>query len=296
MLEKLTIVVNCTDRKSAAPAPHLRIGSLPSGDNATRFEVWRQRIAAAESQISLLNLYQGEAWQQVRGLADDARTAGFTVQLLVASAGLGLRDVSTCAPAYAATFATGHADSVASGTPNLRDWWRRLRSLDSTKSLSQDSNDRVLLVLSETYARSMDDDLVRLAQRGGDLLLVGGARCIEGLPRLPADRSLRADLGGTASSVSIRMARRWMQRHRGSFLHDAKAATQWTRWASSVALVERYDRAPMTDVEISRLIEQIVVDDPAISATRALRLLRDSGVACEQKRFGHLFRGLAASK
>lgn len=293
-MHKLTIVVNCTDRKSAAPAPRLRVGSLPPGDNAARFETWHQRVATAEPQVALIDLYQGEAWQQVRGLAADARRAGYTVQLLVASAGLGLRDVSTRAPAYAATFSAGHADSVASGTPNLRDWWQRLGSLDFTKSLSQDSNDRVLVVLSETYARCMDDDLVCLAQRGGDLLLVGGARSIEGLPRLPSDRSLRANLGGTASSVTIRMARRWLQCHSGSALHDAKALAKWTTWASSVALVERYDRAPMTDADISALIKRIVVDDPAISASRALRLLRDGGIACEQKRFGDLFRRQAA--
>ena len=295
-MPKLTIVVNCTDRKSVAPAPHLRIGSLPRGDTATRFQAWRRRVAGAQPHGRLLDLYQGEAWQQVRGLADDARTAGHDVRLLVASAGLGLRDVSTRAPAYAATFATGHADSVASGTQNLRDWWGHLGSLESSMSLVQDVGDRVLLVLSETYARSMDDDLERLARRGGDLLLVGGARHIDGLPRLPADGSLRASLGGTASSVSIRMARRWLQRSNGSALYDARAASEWTTWARSVAQIESYDRTPMTDDEISALIDQIILDDPTISATRALRRIRDDGVACEQKRFGGLFRALVATR
>jgi hypothetical protein len=295
-MPKLTIVVNCTDRKSAAPAPHLRIGSLAPGNTATRFQAWRQRVAGATPHGRLLDLYRGEAWQQVRGLADDARTAGHDVRLLVASAGLGLRDVSTRAPAYAATFATGHADSVASGTPNLRDWWGYLGSLESSMSLVQDVGDRVLLVLSETYARSMDDDLERLARRGGDLLLVGGSRHIDALPRLPADGSLRASLGGTASSVSIRMARRWLQRSNGSALYDARAASEWTTWARSVAQIESYDRTPMTDDEISGLIDQIILDDPTISATRALRRIRDDGVACEQKRFGGLFRALVATR
>jgi hypothetical protein len=295
-MRKLTIVVNCTDRKSVAPAPHLRIGSLQPGNIATRFQAWRQRVAGAQPHGRLLDLYRGEAWQQVRGLVDDARTAGHDVRLLVASAGLGLRDVSTRAPAYAATFATGHADSVASGTPNLRDWWGYLGSLESSMSLAQDVGDRVLLVLSETYARSMDDDLERLARRGGDLLLVGGARHIDALPRLPAAGSLRASLGGTASSVSIRMARRWLQRSNGSALYDARAASEWTTWARSVAQIESYDRTPMTDDEISGLIDQIILDDPTISATRALRRIRDDGVACEQKRFGGLFRALVATR
>jgi hypothetical protein len=237
-----------------------------------------------------MDLYQGEAWQQVRGLEDDAQAAGYNVQTMVASAGLGLRDVSSRATGYAATFAGGHADSVASGATALRDWWRRLTSLSSAKSLVTDTGDRVVLVLSETYARSMDDDLVRLANRGGDLLLVGGARDVDGLPRLPANAALRACLGGTVSSVGLRMARRWMRERTGAELHNSSDAEAWSHWASSVAQVERFDRAPMTDRQIADLIDKVLDDDPGLSATRALRLLRDGGVACEQKRFGSLFR------
>jgi hypothetical protein len=292
---KLTIVVNCTDRKSVAPAPTLRISSLPKGDTATRFEAWRRRVESTEPQVQLFDLYQGEAWQQVRGLANDAQAVGYTVQMMVASAGLGLRDVSAKAAPYAATFAGGQADSVASGVQNLRDWWRRLGTLESTRSLVSDANDRVLLVLSETYARAMDDDLVRLANRGGDLLLVGGARDIDGLPRLPADRSLRASLGGTASSVSIRMARRWLEKHTATNLYGSNDAKAWSRWARAASQVEIYDRAPMTDAEITKLIHNLLAGEPNLSATRALRRIRDAGVACEQKRFGALFRTVATT-
>lgn len=294
-MPKLTIVVNCTDRKSVAPAPTLRIGSLPKGDIKTRFGVWRRRVERARPRVQLLDLYQGEAWQQVRGLASDAHAVGYTVQMMVASAGLGLRDVSVEAAPYAATFAGGHVDSVASGGQNLRDWWRRLGTLESTRSLASDANDRVLLVLSETYARTMDDDLVHLANRGGDLLLVGGARDIDGLPRLPADRSLRANLGGTASSVSIRMARRWLQKRTGTELYGSRDAKAWSRWAKTVSQVETYNRAPMADAEITRLVHSLLATDPSLSATRALRRVRDAGIACEQKRFGSLFRAAAAT-
>ncbi len=261
-----------------------------------RFTAWRQRLEKAKPKVRLVDLYQGEAWQQARGLVGDAQSAGYTVQTMVASAGLGLRDVSTKASAYAATFSGGHVDSVASDTAGLRDWWRRLDSLDSINSLVDDTDDRVLLVLSEAYARSMDDDLVRLARRGGDLLLVGGARDIDGLPRLPANRSLRANLGGTASSVSLRMARRWLKCRTGSNLYRSTDEIAWSKWAGSVGHVESYDRTPMTDAQITALIDRLLAERPNLSATRALRQIRDDGIACEQKRFGDLFRARAAMR
>src|SRR4051794_882233 len=47
-MRKLTIVVNCTDRKSIRPVPALRIRSLPPGDDLTRFGHWRRRVEDAE--------------------------------------------------------------------------------------------------------------------------------------------------------------------------------------------------------------------------------------------------------
>lgn len=289
-MTKLTIVANCTDRKSVRPHPLLRVGSIPTRDSGARFAVWRQRVEESPQRVPLHDLYQGEAWQQVRGLTNDARAAGYDVETLVASAGLGLRDVTTAACSYAATFSGGHEDTVASGATESRQWWKRLGALSGSKSLADDAHDRVLLVLSESYARSMDEDLVRLANRGGDLLLVGGARDVDGVPRLPANRSLRSALGGTVSSVSIRMARRWMQRRTGTDLYCSGDAESWSQWAATAQQFEQFNRTPMTDGQMVNLIDELLISDPHLSASRALRLVRDGGIACEQKRFGAIFR------
>lgn len=290
-MEKLTIVVNCTDRKSQVPTPDLRLRSLPPGDVDARFDAWHRRVETAQETLRLIDLYQGDAWQQVRGLASDAANDTTDVTLLVASAGLGLRDVlHTRGPAYAATFAGGHLDSVAADPVQKRHWWRRLSALPAITNLSETVDQRVLLVLSETYARAMDDDLVALAARGGDLLLVGGARSIAGLPRLAADGSLRRELGGTRSSLTLRMARAWLARRSTSALHSVSAEAAWVRWSRSKAHIEHYGRSPMTDEQLSRLIRRLKGADPDLSATRALRQVRDAGIACEQKRFGQLFR------
>ncbi len=293
-MAKLTIVVNCTERKSQTPQPQLQARSLPQGSVGKRVQQWRRRVDDTVPSSALIDLYQGEAWQQVRGLADDATHLGFTVRLLVASAGLGLRDANSKAPAYAATFAGGHHDTVTPPGPASQVWWKALEEFDESDSLANTADDRVLLVLSENYARAMHDDLEELAARGGDLLLVGGAKAVEGLARLPADMGLRREVGGTASSITLRMARRWLAQRKSDDLYHPQDARRWSRWAASVSNLERYDRQPISDAEVRAHVVRLKATDPSLSATRALRILRDAGIACEQKRFGRLFRTTGA--
>ncbi len=289
-MAKLTLVVNCTERKSQTPQSQLHARSLPQDSVENRVRQWRSRVDAAVPSSALIDLYQGEAWQQVRGLADDAANLGFKVRLLVASAGLGLRDANSKAPAYAATFAGGHHDTVTPPGPASQVWWKALEEFDDSDSLAKTADDRVLLVLSENYARAMRSDLEELAVRGGDLLLVGGAKTVEGLPRLPADMGLRHQVGGTASSITLRIARLWLARRKSNDIYHPNDAHRWSRWADSVSQLERYDRKAASDSELRALIVRLKANDPSLSATRALRSIRDAGIACEQKRFGELFR------
>ncbi|MFD4292861.1 hypothetical protein ACFWPA_08570 [Rhodococcus sp. NPDC058505] len=291
-MRQLTLVVNCTDRKSVRPHPLLQVRSLAAGDGDSRFIEWADRLSTVPADVELRTLYQGEAWVQATGLARDAATAGFDVTLLVASAGLGLRSCATRAAAYSATFASGQDDTVAAGSSGIRDWWHRLEALPASLKLTDVAGKRTLLVLSENYARALETDLEALGRRGGDLLLVGGARDIAGIPRLASDRALRAHLGGTASSVSLRMARSWLALRESNELYCAADDERWQSWASAVRVEERYDRMPLRDNEVTELIEELLTHDPTLSATRALRRLRDAGVACEQKRFGRLFKAV----
>lgn len=295
-MAKLTIVVNCTERKSQTPIPQLQARSLPQGSLKDRICQWQHRVRNAAPSSALIDLYQGEAWQQARGLAHDAVNHGFKVRLLIASAGLGLRDANSKGPAYAATFAGGHQDTVTAPGPGSQVWWKALEEFDDSDSLAETADDRVLLVLSENYARAMHGDLEELATRGGDLLLVGGAKTVEGLPRLPADMGLRREVGGTASSITLRIARLWLARRTSGDIYHPNDARRWSRWAASVSQLERYDRTPASDSELRVLIARLKEADPSLSATRALRSIRDAGVACEQKRFGELFRTTGAPR
>lgn len=290
-MRKLTIVVTCTDRKSLPVESHLRVRSLPDGSIAERGTAWRRRHRRYAPTRELVDLYQGESWSQARQLVQDAASLGFTPRVLVASAGLGLRTVDgPPAPAYGATFAARQADSVAADRNGTRSWWKRLQALPNALDPDVELRGRLMLVLSEPYAIAMHDDLVALARRSSNALMFGGDREVDGLPRFASDAALRHALGGTRSSLNLRMARKWLAQLDSADLNDVRARHRWDRWAREVRTPELYDRVRQSDDAILEHIANLTTSDPSISRTRALRILRDSGFACEQRRFAMLFQ------
>jgi hypothetical protein len=219
-----------------------------------------------------------------------AQQAGFTPRLLVASAGLGLRDARSLAPAYAATFAFRQQDSVGETTADMRGWWRTLRAAPGALDPDKELQGRLLLVLSHAYGTAMSADLEALGRRGDDVLLIGGAADVPGITRLPADRGLRSALGGTATGLTMRMAQHWLGGLTRPSLTCAMRMEEWRNWADEVRRDESWARQPLDDREVLQFIREARAGNPGMSRTRALRILRDSGKACEQSRFAVLYR------
>lgn len=288
MDEKLTIIVTCTDGKTVTPEPHLRVRDLPVGSCAERAGEWLARVRDAAPVAELRQLYKGDQWQRSMSLLAVAAGCGFKVQLLVASAGLGLRAADERAPSYAATFARGRADSVARAESGSADWWQQLHEGGSPVAQLQG---RVLLVLSDSYARALASDICDLAVSGGEVALVGGRVDVAGVIRIPSDAGLRAALGGATSSLNPRMAAQFL-RCAGQPRNwlDTGHLRAWSDWVAANIKVERFSRTPASDAVISDWVFETRRADAKISATRALRLFRDSGLACEQARFAQLFR------
>lgn len=290
MSEKLTIVVTCTARKLGVATPDLHMRNLPEVSLPERADIWTARVRDAVDKRPLETLYKGEQWTTSKKMASAAAARGFEVSLLVVSAGLGLKRAADVAPAYGATFARGHEDSVARTASESRLWWSEMTLREEPGSPSLARSDKVLLVLSELYADALDADLRSLAARGVDALVVGGARDIDGLPRLRPRLELRRALGGTAISLNTRMAARWLElMDPGQPLAAPQTRDSFNDWAGQVAVVEKHERAPLSDDDVRHHVRLLRDRDPSISATRALRDLRGSGRACEQKRFHRLF-------
>ncbi|GAA1541636.1 hypothetical protein [Kribbella lupini] len=288
MPKQLTIVVTCTDRKALSRAPRHEVRHLPDVALEVRARMWVDLVSAATDTRPLARLYQGEAWHQVSKLEAEVAAKGFVPRTLVASAGLGLRSVQSEAPAYSATFALGHLDSVGLDRSQNQMWWERIRSSRLADDLDDPFAGPTLLVLSETYASAMARELESLEARE-DVLVFGGMSGLLEEQRFPSDLGLRSALGGTAISLNLRMATMWLQRQTTVKFDAERNRTEWDAWAESVRKSTVYNRQPVDDAAVAAWIRMVRESRPDLSKTVALRMLRDSGVACEQRRFGALF-------
>jgi len=288
MRQKLTLVVTCTDRKSMSVAHDLRLRSLADTPRSDRLDLWISRLKRPAPMRPLRLLYQGDKWTQVDRLERAADFAGFNPEVLVASAGLGLRWVDGMAPAYGATFSDRHPDSVPGDVHEKRWWWQQLNDMSASAPLLSTLTGPILFVLSEQYSRVLAPEISRLSDRH-DVLVVGGSRDVPEHMRLPADRGLRQTLGGTATSLNVRTAVAWLERLDGPTLVSDEVRASWASWAESARRTEVYNRQPLSDEGVMDFIRHLREGEPTMSKTRALRQLRDSGLACEQHRFGDLF-------
>ncbi|MFD3536065.1 hypothetical protein [Streptomyces sp. NPDC058664] len=180
---------------------------------------------------------------------------------------------------------------MASSSSEAADWWDHLQRSEETTTLSRlaaQHGGRILLVLSETYAQAMHRDLTTLAAQGSDTVLIGGARDIDGITRIPANAGLRRTLGGTLTSLNTRTAAAWLDHCTPGSLLTPAAVDRWNTWVKQTARPEHYTRKPMTDDEVIAFIKEKRALHPTASRTRLLRMLRDADKACEQKRFAAL--------
>lgn len=199
----VNLVVACTDKKSARPAPELKLrGYRGLVDMHERVRTWVAALRKNGAPLrAAADLYVGDHWQVAKAIRDTP-PHGVTPRLWVMSAGYGLIDAGTPVRAYSATFATGHVDSVVTraetgsvGTVSRRWWdvltseWGRVsstgagRTISSAVAVTQRSLAEIaelypatpmLIVGSAAYISAVAEDLLAAATalRSPELLSV----------------------------------------------------------------------------------------------------------------------------
>jgi hypothetical protein len=295
------VIVTCTNRKTLPVPPELRLDSIRAHGIAQRARQWAARLAGAGSAllIAAQDLYAGEHWMIARGLPGLA--AHTRTYLWVCSAGYGLIPACALIRPYAATF-SGRPDRVPGGGEGARQWWHALADWEgpapgqprSITSLTvADPSACFLLALSASYLDACRDDIAaavgQLTDPDGLILISAGARFggAVGAAMVPTDARLQAFLGGTRQALNARIAAHLVTT---GITGRAEATRYMSQLLARQPPVIRYERKKLSDEEVTEMIVSQLAHVPGASASRLLRELRDGGYACEQTRFGHLYR------
>lgn len=305
---RVHLVVTCANRKTRpVPAP-LHFRSVRGRSILARADAWITRLEESDTEpVPARDLYAGEHWHTVRQLHRTAGVAGIDATVWICSAGYGLVDYDTLVRPYAATFTGQHADTVAATPAQRGAWWAALANWPGPRPgaprsyaalAERDPEATILLALSKPYLTACHDDLLAAAKRltyPDRLAVVSvGARSAGLLTEhlLPADARLQAVLGGTRQSVNVRLLTHLLAHSAAPRLDRAHLAAMACTMLDSAPDLVRYDRAARTDAQVAEFIRARLVADPRLSASRLLREYRDAGNACEQSRFGAIYRTL----
>jgi hypothetical protein len=301
------IVASCTDRKLLLVPTDLRMRTVRARRPDDLFKAWWDALDGHDSRtVPAIDLYAGHHWAVVRDLTRTARAAGVDARLWVTSAGYGLVPEDAPLHAYAATFTPDHPDAVTErGDDAARRWWHALgrrpgpnraapRTLSDLVAVSPGT--KLLVVASPRYLHAMADDLLEATSAlrdRDDLIIVSGSPgpAHEELRGnwIPSVASLRADVRGTTHSLQGRIARRILEEAPRYGLGASAIRARFVELARNAPPPPQYERAPQDDEAVRRFVAKELRNNPAATHTRLLRILRDSGRACEQARFKQLF-------
>jgi hypothetical protein len=307
----VNLVVSCSNRKRYETAPGLAAHKLAGSDVERRLKTWKERLETVQAQkYPAQELYMGEHWSVARDIPPEAKSQGWEVRLWICSAGYGLIQPGTRIKSYQATFAAGTRDYVVPGARDngaAQEWWTGAcsytflgeRSFPRSFAALALAYPRTPLIvaLSADYLNAVEHDLLKVLEhrffhRYLSIISCGlriNHRCWKH-NRLPCDGRLSAALGGTLTSLNARVAR---------FLFSLPADSEPTvdHWSAKLGLIEgqtrvSQSREPQSDVEVARFIESRLKTSPLASKTRLIEEFRAAGRACEQKRFGELYKRL----
>jgi hypothetical protein len=144
----------------------------------------------------------------------------------------------------------------------------------------------------------MGPDLEAAGRTVGDRLVVISSADADAEPALaehlvPSEARLLPVVGGSLPSLHARVARDIVIRTRTLGLRAAELRSCYRRLIEGSSYSGMPQRDAAKDAEVVAFIRRIVKQKPGLHCTPALRMWRDGGRACEQKRFKRLFHEVA---
>ena len=273
------------------------------GSVCQRFYWWKKAIEKQTPATTVRDCYAGDAWSQAIAAEKVSPTKN---QLWVLSAGLGLLSANQTIPNYSATFVNNDLDSVASDHLGKIDWWnmlvgwrRELTGIGCIADLAAANSQSVFIIaVSSTYLAVIKNDLVsargELSSPDNLLVISAGTRRLPalGASLLPIDAKFENFVGGARATLNARMLRHIVEKYKSRRISATQVSEYLSIVATNLLKPRSFERLPLNDKQIATFIRKQSELIPRSSASALLRILRDGGSACEQKRFHRIYKSI----
>ena len=309
---QINVFVICTMTKRFLGTGNVLLREVGGASISERFSGWVTRVQQSHSPVlPAIDTYSGGHWSVVRSLSSSILTSQAPARLWIVSAGYGLISPADEIIPYGATFSPGQPDSISAGlassaAESSEAWWGMLsqwrppsfpidapRSVGDVISLTPGAAN--LLILTPDYFRALRSDLRQTLKIIPDpeklIILTSDDRSPGELARntIRIDARLRFHLVGPCSALGIKTARAVLTELEGKPVTVDSFRAALEDLVARYGVEEIYDRQPQADDQVISYIKEELTQSATQSASNLLRKFRDSGRACERKRFQKLF-------
>lgn len=296
----INIISSCTNGKKHPPLKKLKIANIESSlylDDI--IDIWSSNISNLDEPIyEASQLYKGSTWQTTLK-THKVLSTNFNSSLYVASAGYGLIHAQTKISSYDCTFSSSTINSISKFAVHKNQnanvlWWNRINKFD----ISSFSNDSLFfIVLPYEYLYATQDTIKLLIEKFKEnvFIFVANKNTIPDFMQqniIKFDSRFNSFQTGIISNM-LQRAVLWLSNEiiNNNLLLSHKVLQQHIETVMKPYKAFNMPvRSKLTEEEIRDKVKQMIIKKKISSATKGLKTFRNAGFACEQKRFGKIFK------
>lgn len=290
------LISNCTNAKKILPNNQFQLRNYNFMDFENTVILWNNTLANEKNEkFYAKDIYKGVGWKA----AIDA-TINFSkkteTKLLISSAGYGLIDSMDKIVSYGVTFSKGHEDSIHNFSLNNSStmWWDSINKFNLDDF---DNNAFIFIAVPFEYLIAMQNTINTLIKKFDNRIFILNISKNK-LPTSFSNNILKFDTRfncyqpGTLTSI-IQRCIKWLSNEiviNDLTLNHSVLQAYIDDFLSKQKNYVLEKRIQSTDEQIISHISNHILNENIKSATQGLKKMRLLGYACEQKRYGKLFK------
>jgi len=298
----INIISSCTNSKKVTASPLLQINSYDSNMSIDDvLNIWKINTNSTQlSKYKPSDLYKGGSWKATIGTKKMLLTK-FHTKLFIASAGYGLIEDTTEISAYDSTFASSTDSSIRKFIKNSSkqdniDWWNSINTFELN---TFSNNDYFFIILPYNYLYATQDTIKKIIEKFKMKVFIFRANK-NTLPTFMSTNIINIDsrfnhLKPGVQSDMLQRAVLWLSEeiinknipliHTDIQNHIDSTLEKYEKFSMPI-------REKLSEEILYIKIKSLIQEDNIQSASKGLKAFREMGFACEQKRFGKIFKDI----